>query len=78
MTSSSPAVACLDHAPHKGVEEVAVRARRSFKSFWLGMVLQVTNHEFDSHVKYHTSFSFCRWCHCTYEIGVSRDFADIR
>lgn len=56
MTSSSPAVACLDYAPHKGVREVAVRARRSCKSFWLRMVLQVTNQEFDSHLKYHKSF----------------------
>lgn len=28
MTSSSPAVSCLDYAPHKGVGEVAARARR--------------------------------------------------
>lgn len=58
MTSSSPTVSCLDHAPHKGVGEVAVRARRSCKGFWLGMVLQVTNQEFDSHLKCHTSFFF--------------------
>jgi len=58
MTSSSPAVACLDCAPHKVVGEVAVRARRSCKSLWLGMLLQVTNREFDSHLKYHSSFFF--------------------
>jgi len=58
MTSSSPAVACLDYASHKGVREVAVRARRSCKSFWLGMVLHVTNQEFESHLKYHTAFFF--------------------
>jgi hypothetical protein len=58
MTSSSPAVACLDYPPHKGVGEVAVRARRSSKSFWLGMVLQVTYQEFDSHIKYQTFFFF--------------------
>jgi len=56
MTSSLPAVACLDYAPHKGVGEVAARARRSCKHSWLGMVLQVTNQEFDSHLKYHTFF----------------------
>jgi len=43
MTSSSPAVACLDYAPHKGVGEVAVRARRSCKSLWLGMVLKLND-----------------------------------
>jgi len=32
MTSSSPAVSCLDYAPHKGVGEVAARARRSCNS----------------------------------------------
>jgi hypothetical protein len=64
MTSSSPAVACLDYAPHKGVGEVAVRARRFFKSFWLGMVLQVANQEFDSRLKYDTYFflSFVSLC----------------
>jgi hypothetical protein len=56
MTSSSPAVACLDYAPHKGVGEVAVRARRSCKSFWLRVVLQVTNQVFDSHLKQHKYF----------------------
>ena len=72
MTSSSPAPACLDYAPHKGVGEVAVPARRSCKSFWLVMVLQVTNQEFDSHLKYRSYiFYFCRWCYCASEIGVS-------
>jgi len=61
MTSSSLAVACLDCAPHKGVGEVAVRARRSCKSLWLGMLLQVTNREFDSHLKYHSSFPPPLW-----------------
>lgn len=56
MTSSSPAVACLDYASHKGVGEVAVRARRSCKSFWLGMVFASNESEFDSHLKYHTFF----------------------